>query len=249
MIEVVMSVCGDDQYFEMSKISIPSFLRSNPTAKLHIFTDRPKEIEPTYKCEVYDFNEAVKNIDKPTRYAMELKMADFDNNGVFHSHANVALLPLLAERVCSSDAILKIDVDSFFVGDICNAVEGLLRAINVDLILVERTRGDVMVPYGGLPGVGFLMWERGGRFVPGYTHFFTGNEQETILALYAEGVLSSGTISEFNYHICYPFKRAEQLGTRLTKKIIDKWIPFYIHVCGPGQIEKLKKLENWYGKL
>ena len=47
MIEIatVMCVAGDPVFFKFASYSIPSFLRNNTSTDLHIFTDRPKEIE------------------------------------------------------------------------------------------------------------------------------------------------------------------------------------------------------------
>ena len=44
MIDAVLSVCGDEKYFSMAKISIPSFLKANPTCNLHVFSNKPELI-------------------------------------------------------------------------------------------------------------------------------------------------------------------------------------------------------------
>lgn len=249
MLDVAMSVCGDKKYFEMAEISIPSFLNNNPTAKLHIFTDKPKEIEPRYKCDVYDFNEAVKGIDKNTLFSLNTnKPDDFDNNGVIHSHSYVSLLPIIANKVCSGELILKVDVDSYFLGDICACLEGL-EEVDSDLFLIERKRADIMKLYAGLPGVGFCMWRKSGKFVDKYIQEFDGYEQTTILKLHQSQGLKSCELTDWNLHICYPFYQALQNHKELTKKDIDTWIPCYLHVTGEDQpqINKLKQLEYWYG--
>jgi hypothetical protein len=245
MIDVVVAVCGDEAYFKMAEISIPSFLRSNPTAKLHVFTDDTSKIKPSYKCEVYDIQEAVKQCDKNTILSLTPKMNDFDNNGVKHIHSHVALLPLLAEKVCSSDYIVKIDVDSFFEGDMMRYVE---KNAGEDLILIDRSHDKIMKTYSGMPGVGFLMWRRKGQFVRAYTELFNGHEQETILNIFGCGIVPTRLFFNWNYHICYPFYHASKDGRTLTKKDTDEWTPFYIHVNGKDepQIDKLKRLEEWY---
>ncbi len=247
MIDVVMSVCGDEKYFEMSKISIPSFLRSNPSAKLHVFTDKPKEIEPSYKCEVYDFDEALKAVDKEQLFSLSKTPKDFANNGVTHHHLFVSALPLVAQRVCSSELILKIDVDSYFAGDMMKCVEGF-KEVDADLFLIERKREDIMKLYAGLPGVGFCMWRKDGKFIDQYVERHNGHEQQTILDMHMSEGIRSCEIQAPNFHICYPFLQSKRLGKKLTKKDLDCWIPFYVHVSGEDepQLDKLKRLDKWY---
>ena len=249
MIDAVLSVCGDEKYFSMAKISIPSFLRANPTCNLHVFTDRPSEIATDdYKLNVYNFAESIKNCDKlAVHKIITLSDPDFDNNKILHHHPYVALLPLIAQAVVGSDYILKIDVDAYFVGDMISEVERIPSLPMMDLCLISRTDDSKMKLYGGAPGVGFLLWKRSGKFVETYVKEFAGYEQTDILGV--RNKMNYGELTNENFHLTYPFYQARKLGEELTKKKMEKWIPFYAHVCGEEdftQLEKLQKMKEWF---
>lgn len=264
MIATVMSVCGDSAYFKMSKYSIGSFCHNNQNTQLHVFTDVLGDVWSDIDFGggkmpmLYNFGFCIRKMkaegdNRIQRIIDKIKDATIDNNGVMHTHSYVALLPLLAEWFVDSEYLMKIDVDSYFIGDVISSMkEWNLNAY--DLRLVKRSRGDIMKLYGGAPGVGMTLWKRGGSFVPRYVEEFDGNEQNTILSIagYKGGLYdykSSGLFTNESYHICYPFFQHEKLGKEFTKEIAESLAPCYLHIRGPNQIDKLKKLEGWFGQL
>ncbi len=259
MISAVVSVCGDDQYFDFADISIPSFLRANRGTTLHVFTDRVERFAERDGLVVHDYDECLRELREERGDTLQrmstLMGADFNNNGVQHTHAYVAFLPLLAEKFVDSDWLLKVDVDAYFVGDILSDLSEQLNYCGIDfthdLYLVSRTRGDIMKLFAGVPGVGFTLWRRGASFVERYVQKFDGNEQNTILVVagYQHSVKTTdycGILIREECHVCYPFYQAGVNGRELEKSDVDEWVPCYLHLRGPNQLEKLQILKGWY---
>lgn len=251
MLDVFMSVYGEDIYFEMARYSINSWLENNPDTKLNVVTDRPSlVIQMHEKVNVYD-NKVVEDVmnDKQKwqvqRIKALVKNCKFDNNGKTHIHEGIALLPLYAQVISTEDYILKVDCDSYFRGD-------LARHIPCDpsweCMLVARPDNGMQKPYGGgLPGVGFMLWKRGGRFVDAYVEWFTGNEQETVLKMLTENKVKFAIWEYWPAHWVYPFTWYKKNGKEFTKQIADQYTWWYIHVGGNDQLEQLKTLKGWYG--
>lgn len=254
-IQAVMVVCGDEEYYRMSEYSIRSFTKSNPGTILNVFADRPKEIKQVEGCVVWDYRSSLNTLkacpeSRHKAIIDRIERKDFDNNGVKHVHEYVAMLPLIADMYLHCDWILKIDCDGFFYGDMMAEVREKPLEKH-DVWLVSRTRADMHKLFAGVPGVGFALWRRESDFVKLYCDNFDGNEQNTII--YTAGYRHRrkthnycGIFTEENWHICYPFEMAKLSGFELDKEDIDEWVPFYLHLRGPGQLDKMKRLEEWY---
>ncbi len=248
MIEACMAVCGDKAYFDMADISIPSFLRANPGCNLHVFSDDPSRLaSDNPKLNVYDFEESLKRCEALDVMKINTLSRDFMNNGIQHRHPFVALLPLLAQEVIDSEHILKVDVDSFYLGNMISEIEKMRFLMFYDLCLVQRRDNKIMKLYAGAPGVGFLLWRKDGKFVEQYVSQFSGHEQTDILAL--RGKVKYAEIGNGHYHITYPFYQARKLGSKLTKEKIESWGTCYLHLRGEEkqtQLEKLELLKEWF---
>jgi hypothetical protein len=244
--DCIMSVCGDEAYFKMAEYSIPSFLKNNIGSTLHVVTDKPERIRVCGDNQrIYKFSDCVNSC---VQLQNPNPNEQFVNNGKMHKHDFVSLLPLMGNDIIDKKWICKIDCDSYFHGNLFQMIDKLVEDSERDLILADRTRTDIMKPYGqGLPGAGLLVWRKEGNFVKEYVRQFDGNEQSTVLKLFSNATVQSGLIMWPGAHWVYPFTWFERNGKKFTKEIADQFIPFYIHVGGSNQLEQLETLKEWYG--
>jgi hypothetical protein len=250
MLDVVMSVCGDESYFKMAEYSISSFLDNNPDNELHVFSDRPDKLTHiSEKANFYDVREVEEAMDEEKKrwcktIRERIKVQNFDNHGKMHFHETVALLPVYADVVGCNRYILKIDADSYFRGDITRNIP---YNATWECLLVSRPNNGLQKPYGQeLPGVGFMLWKRKGEFLKAYIDHFNGNEQETVLVeLLINRKLPMGVWDYWPAHWVYP---NTWLKERFTKELVDKYSPTYIHVGGTAaeQLGALEQLKGWY---
>ena len=257
MIDTVMSVCGDRQYYDMAEYSIPCFLRENAGSKLTVFSDEPERLshivgEFKNHLSVLDFNRSLDRLTgKRVLYAnaiMENVNEPWEHHGMEHVHKYVALLPVLAEEYTTQPFILKIDVDSWFKGDMLIKVIGrLIEQYSLtdtfsDVYLVNRPDNGIIKTFGNeWPGVGFLLWPRGFKFVEQYSTLFNGNEQETILVkLCHERKVSLKTFGDWHWHTVYPWIKAEETGVPFNESDLPE--PYYIHIHASHAREKLEEL-------
>ena len=265
MIDAVMCVCGEREYFDMADYSIPSFLRANEGTKLVVFSDQPERLAhlATKKnLEIRDYKDSVERLVEPYReYYMKILDESNEawyNNGVEHEHHWVAALPVLAERFTDSRMILKIDSDSIFKGDMCiKVITKLIEQLSArrelnDMYLVSRPNNGIIKPYGNeWPGVGFLMWDRYGHFIEEYAKNFDGNEQNTILVeLMAKKNVSAHCFKEWWWHVTYPYWWAKKNGTEFSLDQLGQ--QYYIHFHGDDlEVEhnRLETMERVYKEI
>jgi len=261
MIHTVMSVCGDRKYYDMAEYSIPRFLLENAGSKLTVFSDKPERLlhlADKFKdlLEIRDFQESIDNLDGEHRenadIIIEKSNKPWEHYGLEHAHKYVAVLPVLAEAYITSTFILKIDVDSWFKGDLLIAViSKLLEEYKIDggfrdVYLVERPDNGTIKTFGNeWPGVGFLLWYRGSRFVGEYVKRFNGNEQETILVnLCHQRNVTARTFKRWEWHTVYPWIKAEETGIPFDENELTE--PYYIHIHVSHAREKLFELNGKY---
>ena len=256
MIQAVVAVCGDDKYFDCAEISIPSFLSANAGSYLTVFTDQPERLIHIRdkSLEIRDFQQSLDRLQGKYRaYADHISTQcaePWDNHGTNHVHKYVALLPVLGEAYTHMPFTLKIDIDSFFRGDLLIKVVGQLVTQYTmtdnfsDLYLVNRPNNGIIKPYGNeLPGVGFLMWNRNGKFLDTYVHKFDGNEQSTVLNIAND--METVLYDDFRWHCVYPFWWAEKNGREFDPDTISP--PYYMHIHASHAREKLLELKELYG--
>lgn len=261
-IATVVSIMGDDAYFKMASMSIPSFLKNNASADLFIFTDnvdrinKLKNISPN-RVHIIDMPERFKEHESVIKDLTKKGMSEEDMKnhagcfGYFHNQIFVGSLVPIAEdffkdKKCSH--ILKIDVDSYFAGgDMMLMVkEEIRKAPGFDLYLVNR-KHDLMCLYGGgAPGTGFALWRKGSNFATRYLEQFAGNFQNTILMLRSKRLIRIRIIERPGYHFVYPFEKAKRTNKVFTKEIASEFLPAYFHLHGIDALENMKKLDGWF---
>jgi len=251
MINATMCVCGAQAYFDMAEYSIPNFLEENLGSKLTVFSNETERlghlVTKKNRLELRDFDDSLKNlVGYHKTYAdkiMEESNGAWDNHGMNHEHKYVAVLPILADYYITSAFILKVDVDSYWKGDLMIKVIGQLihqfSATNAfsDLYLVDRPDNGVIKSYGGgLPGVGFLMWPKKSRFIDKYVDKFDGNEQTTVLGIANE--LDTGIYRDWLWHVTYPYIKNPDFDIESLEP------PYYVHLNAVHAREKLEILNG-----
>lgn len=257
---VVVSVAGEERYFEFASYFIPSFLKNNPITDLFVFTDNAGEIRKiSVKPEIIDLEacfakhpDVVKELEK--RGLSDVDMEDHTGRyGFLHHHIFVSALLPIAENYLKSERyshILKVDCDGYFAGgDMISLLkEDIKRDGEYDLYLVER-KHRFMQSYGGSPGVGFTLWRKGGDFIPAYIGDFHRSEQVTILGLVKTRRVRARILTRPGYHFVRPFWQAKNRGWTFTKEMASQFLPAYFHLYGVHALENLKKLEEWFGNV
>jgi len=258
-IATVVSVMGDDAYFKMASISIPSFLKNNTSADLFIFTDNIdrvnelRNISPNrvHVVDMFERFKGSKDLLKRARVEEDTR-TQIEQCGHAHRQAFIAPLIPIAEDYFKDKKyshILKIDVDSYFAGgDMMLMVEEEIRkAPQFDLYLVDRTH-DLMCQYGrGSPGTGFTLWRKGSDFASRYAEQFAVSFQVTILTMRRKNLFRTNILSRPGYHFVYPFEKAKRINKEFTKDVASAFLPAYFHLLGTGIFEKMKTMEEWFG--
>lgn len=264
MIEIatVMCVAGDPVFFKFASYSIPSFLRNNTSTDLHIFTDRPKEIEKycnlSKRLNIIDFGDYFKkNQDLVEKFKIKGRSEEklqLRNERYGYEFRDIypMIMPPMAETMLQGKGhthILKVDDDSYFAGgDLMALVKSDIKQhISADAFLVER-RHPAMTQYGGgVPGSGFTLWRTGGRFIHEYINSFEGSQQLTILNLRWNRSLHIKNLTRPGYHFVRPFEKAGQTAVAFTKEQASKFLPAYFHLHGKDALKNMRKLEEWFG--
>lgn len=254
---IVVSVAGEERYFEFASYFIPSFLKNNPTTDLLVFTDNAEKIRKiSEEPKIIDLEDcftkhpdAVKELEKRGRSDMDMEDRT-RRYGFLHHHIFVsALLPISEWHLRDNGKyshILKMDIDGYFAGgDMISLLKGDIRKIeNIDLYLVERKHALMELYGGGTPGVGFTLWRIGGEFIPEYLKSFHGSEQLTILGLRSR--IRTKILSRPGYHFVRPFWQAKKTGRKFTKEQAEEFLPAYFHLHGIHARENMEKLEEWF---
>lgn len=256
-IATVVSVMGDDAYFKMAQISIPSFLRNNVSADLFVFTDDVNKLSNISSDRIYvidmleRFKECGDLIEK-ARIEEDAK-TQIGRYGRIHSQLYIAPLVPVAEEFFARKKyshILKIDADGYFAGgDMMSMVrEDVRQAPGFDLYLVKRTH-DLMCLYGGgAPGTGFALWRKGSDFASQYVKRFTGSYQVTILKLRRKIHGRFYVLGRPGYHFVYPFEKAKRTNREFTKEIASEFLPAYFHLLGKDALKNMRTLDGWFGE-
>ncbi len=259
MIEAFMAVCGANEYFNMAEYSIPSFLLANAGTKLTVFSNEPERLlhlaDEYHPLEIKDFDDSIDRLTGKYRERYEQlashESSDWEAGGVEHVHKYVSLLPVLAEAYSKRVMLLKIDVDSFFVGDmLIDVIEELLNEYKKTnrvrtLYLVSRPDNGIIKPFGKeWPGVGFMLWGKGSDFINKYCDLYMGNEQETVLVKLAhEGAVDYKCLPEWHWHVVYPYWYARSKGKEFDTSQISP--PFYLHIhSDDGEHNRMEVMEN-----
>lgn len=262
-IVAVMCVVGDPVYFKFASHSIPSFLRNNLDTDLHVFTDKPREIEQ-YLClsdrlGIFDikdyFNNHPKEVEKFRRKGRteETMQRHKEAYGYMFRDVFPAAMPPMAEEALRDKGythILKIDSESYFAGGNMMAMvrEEVKRRPFAEVFLVER-RHPAMAHYGGgVPGSGFTLWRIDSKFIPEYRAKFDGSQQMTILAMRFSHGVNVSILRRPGYHLVRPFWKAETTGREFTKKMAESFLPAYIHLYGKNALRYYRILEEWFGE-
>lgn len=256
-IATVVSVAGEEAYFEFAAVSIPSFLRNNRSTDLFVFTDNVEKIKRlgsliTERLYIVDLKKCfARQRDMVQRLETigvpDSEMADRTKRyGFLHHHVFVSALLPMAEYFMQDEEkythILKIDIDSYFAG---GDMMGLVRrdvsqCEDHDLFLVER-KHKLMEAYGA-PGVGFTLWRKGSNFISEYINRFHSTEQTTILDLYKKNKVKTKILKRPGHHFVRPFWKRDNL----TKDMLEEFLPAYFHLHGIHARENMKKLEKWF---
>lgn len=261
---VVVSVMGDDTYFKMASISIPSFLNNNTSADLFIFTDNIDRINKlknisSDRIHIVNMPERFKEHKHMIKDVIRKGTSEKDmremavRRGYFYRQIFVTSLIPIAEDFFKDKKyshILKIDVDSYFAGgDMILMVKEEIRKVpGFDLYLVNRTH-DLMCHYGGgMPGSGFTLWRKRSNFVPIYLEQFAKTAQVTILSMRGKRLVRTMILNRPGYHFVYPFEKARRTNREFTKEIASGFLPAYFHLFGDTALENMKKMEEWFGE-
>jgi len=262
-IATVVSVMGDDAYHEMASISLPSFLKNNVSADLFIFTDdvgkmsklRSFGLDRVHVIDMLErFRENKDMIEDLTRKGLSeeemRKHAEF--YGHFYRQIFISSLIPIAEDYLKDKKyshILKIDVDSYFAGgDMMLMVEEEIKKTpEADLYLIQRTN-EWMCRYGKkTPGTGFTLWRKGSHFASSYVEQFAGGFQVSVLRQRENKLVCFIILDRPGYHFVYPFEKARQTNREFTREIASGFLPAYFHLFGKTILDKMKKLEEWFG--
>ena len=120
-IATIVSVMGDDMFFKMAQISIPSFLENNASSDLFVFTDNVDKINklrhiPPNRLHAIDMIERFKahrELLKRARVEEDAK-TQMDRYGRIHRQLFIAPIVPVAEEFFKDKKyshILKIDID------------------------------------------------------------------------------------------------------------------------------------------
>jgi len=261
-IAVAMCVAGDPMFFKFASYSIPSFLRNNVSADLHVFTDKSEEIGKyrslSKRLNIIDLRGYFKKnqdlVEKFKTKGRSEKVLQSRNirYGFDFKDIYPMIMPPMAEATLRGKGytyILKIDSDSYFAGgDMVAMVRtDIERYSFADAFLVER-RHPAMTHYGGgVPGSGFMLWRIGSRFIHEYINSFEGSQQLTVLNLRWSRDLHIKNLTQPGYHFVRPFEKAEQTAVAFTKEQASKFLPAYFHLHGKDALKNMRKLEEWFG--
>jgi hypothetical protein len=237
---VTMVIAGHNQYFKFADMCIPSFIKNCPTTKMLIYTDKIdfllKYKNISNNIEILDFNKYfkkanIKNIKSKKLYNM---VCDNYNDTTYnHEHIFVAaVLPMSQEYALDKngiDYILKIDCDGFFAGgDIFKMLKNdISKYPDYDLFLIERKNLLMGLNEKNLPGVGFTLWKKTGKFIDKYNKYFNREEQETILKITDK--VKTKFLERPGYHFVFPFQK-DQPNIEYTKEQLEEFLPAYFHI-------------------
>ena len=253
-----MVVGGHEMYHDCAKISIASFLKSNKTTDLVLFTDKPENYSDEYlKNDRFNVISYKSYCDlHPTEInffinKVKPELVDRPYCGYIHNQVYATVLfPMLhiyAEvHKDKYDWLQRIDADSYFVGDIYERLEEEIGdwMHMKDFFLVERIHSKMAwFDKSGVPGAGFVLWKRDSRFYERFKLHYRGNEQEAIWGLMKDGrVLRHTRLLWPGYHMVYPFRK----NIKFTKEEADEFIPAYFHLGGNNLAEQMTIMDNWY---
>jgi len=246
MIDTFMSVGGDDAYFQYSDYSIPSFLKSNSKMNLHIFTTNTEYFQKYNNpyLKIYNYNifkehkdcqHIIKNLRK--------QHIHLPHYGHIMRQEYCATDVLMAQMILTNAKwVLKVDCDSYFVGNIFNIIIPQLTD-NIDLYVVERKHPEMFLDCIK-PGGGFILWNRKNKsIIQKYIKYFNGNVQSTLHNILLTN-FSHKIFTHPGLHFVYPFTK----NPNFNKQDAEKFLPAYFHVTGIDMLEQLKKLEEWFNE-
>ena len=251
---VTMSVAGHERYFEFADLCISSFIKNCPSTKMAVFTDRVDYLKKynllSKNIEILDFKTHFDqtdmiNIKRQELYNMVCE--DYNDPTYNHNHIFVAAVLPMAQKYAMSqnqiDYILKIDCDGVFAGgDLFSVLKKDIKKYpGYDLYLVQRT--NPLMGFNGrkkLPGVGFTLWNKHGKFINKYNKYFEIEEQRTILNL--GNKIKTKILKRPGYHFVFPFQKC-QPDVEYTKEKLEEFLPAYFHV---HEKKHFDMLSSWF---
>lgn len=263
-IMIGMICMGDPLYYEMAKISVPSFLRANNSVDLSLFTDKGELFAPLIdkypRFRILDYYEYF-NRDPEMVKRFDEKIDKGRCNPIFPSHTHhhlwiamgIPMIQWYAEEN-GYDWCGKFDIDSYFVGDI---FEKMLEEIEYCMdrkhfICVEQSHCEMgCFNYEtGAPTSGFQIWKVKGpighTYVERYILGFQTNEQATFWARLEDGAyLRHLRLFHPGYHMVYPFA----INPEFCKQDAIRFLPAYFHLGnGINPVPQQRKFEEWFGE-
>ena len=255
-IATVMTVMGDQKYFDFASISIPSFLRNCPSSRLFVITDRLHEIRIYRGIRDFDVIEykslpaklkgrLQKNIfPKVKDYCREYKRPGRIMRGNHYS----MIVPVAQHVIGPLKAfthILKVDIDSYFAGGdvIAHAAEVVGEQADVGYVL--RKHPEMVCLKGERPGSGFMLWKKTSTFAELYDTHFLGHDQGTFQKLVRDANslgLKVKAIEHPGCHFVYPFF----CNPDFSKADAERFLPAYFHLTDPDLYEHQLKMDRWF---
>ena len=249
-----MVAMGDPLYYEMAKISAQAFVREN-SCDLALFTDKPEYfagMKDYGRLKIVDYNtwfNKGKDIFAVFDQKIEHGRADFPYYDHFHLHLYIgAFIPMLQWYAEENgyDWCLKIDSDSYFVGDMFAKLRTECQewAYLKDFFSVSQCHPEMCFFHeGGMPTAGFMMWRVKSWYCERYIVGFTVNEQQTYWNRMNDGeYLRHFVLQHPGYHFVYPFGKNEHF----TKENAMKFLPAYFHLGGTNLIKQVQLMDKWF---
>ncbi len=252
-IATVMVVAGHEHYHKFASVSIPSFLKGNGNSTtLCVITDNPAAIEPYAQygdLRIVSWEDAVTKVQDVYDSILRRQLTDYYDR--FSRRMEIKyynLIPTMGQFLLGGevDHVLKLDCDSFFVGNIVELLEAEIEP-EYDLYLVARSDPRMMLRENLLPGAGLYMWptrNNGAGFPRQYEKHFKHNEQVTI-SRQSGGlwkIIKTKTIANPSLHMVYPFTR----NPAFSKRDAEVFGAAYFHLTGPEAYSNQLKMEAWF---
>jgi hypothetical protein len=266
-IMIGMVCVGDPLYYEMAKISVPSFCKANRSVDLVLFTDKPEMFTDCERLRIVDYMRYFnRDLELAERLMSLIDHTRCDGQYPSHKHNHIWIamgIPIIQWYAEENgyDWAGKFDVDSYFVGDI---FERLISEVGYCMdrkhfIVVEQSH-----PWmhcfdfdTGAATSGFQMWKvkpveyRGGlkfnppqTYVKRYIETFRENEQATFWARFEDGAyLSWIRLLHPGYMMTYPFA----INPNFSKEDAEKFLPAYFHFGdGANPVPQQMKFKEWF---